>query len=401
MVVAQREMHQNTTIPSHRLLLMEGGPLFNLEKRLGLILENAPLRKRRAAIAALITWPPLLILAAIQGRAFDHSVPVPFIYDIGTYTRFLLAIPLLLLAENILGPRIAEAAAHFVTSGVVVEKDYKQFDNYIERALRARDSVIAEIIIAILAYIFCIVAFKSTAVHVNSWYALHGPAGGSLTLAGVWLIAFCVPFYQFLVLRWLWRLFLWFQFLARVNGLDLQLYPTHPDHAGGLGFIGEAQRFFGIILFAFSIASVGVLANDILYDRIPLKNFAPAIVAYVIMVLIIVVGPLTVFTGRLLKTKRIGLHQYGTLATEYTGDFHRKWIDNENPEHDPLLGAGDIQSLADLGNSYELIDKMKPLPIDPITIIHLVVASVLPMVPLLLTVMPLKDVVKLVFKFVA
>jgi hypothetical protein len=394
-------VNQNAPVPYRPFLLMEGGPLFNLQKRVGIIQQHAPFRKRRAIIAASVTWVPLLLLSALQGRAFGHEVPVSFVRDFSTYTRFLLAIPLLLLAENILAPRIAETAKHFIISGMIIEKDYGQFDNIVERGLRARDSVLAELILALLAYVFTTIAFLSTAVHVDSWYALQGLSGGSLTLAGWWLVAFCAPLFQFLVLRWLWRLFLWFQFLSRVRGLEIQLFPTHPDEAAGLGFVGEAQRFFGVILFAVSIASSGVLANDIVYDKIPLQNFAPAIIAYVIMALIIVVGPLTVFTGTLLKTKRIGLHQYGTLATEYTGSFHKKWIQHQNPEHEPLLGSGDIQSLADLGNSYKIVEKMKPLPIDPRTVIHLVVASLLPMIPLLLTVMPLKDILKLIFKLLA
>jgi len=63
-----------------------------------------------------------------------------------------------------------------------------------------------------------------------------------------------------------------------------------------------------------------------------------------------------------------------------------------------VLGTADIQSLADFGNSYGLIESMKVLPIDPRTLIHLVVAAVLPMVPLLLTVMPFKEIIKLLLK---
>lgn len=381
-------------------LLMEGGPLFTIQKRLGVIKEHIPFTKRRALIAALLTWFPLLILSAIQGRAFGN-VPVPFIRDFGAYTRFLLAIPLLLLAENILGPRIAGAAEHFVTSGVVAEKDYQRFDYLVERGLLARDSILAEIIIALLAYCTAMVGYRSTAVHVSAWSATtHIGAIGSLTWAGWWLLLFCSPLFHFLILRWLWRLFLWFQFLARVRRLDLQLFPTHPDQAAGLGFVGEAQRFFGSLLFAVSIANAGVIANDIIYDKVPLKNFAPAIAAYVIIAIIIVIGPLIVFTGLLLRTKRIGLHQYGTLATTYSGSFHRKWIRHENPEHEPLLGTGDIQSLADLGNSYGYVEKMKPIPVDPRTLVHLVIASLLPLAPLLLAVMPLKEVLKLLLKVV-
>jgi hypothetical protein len=134
------------------------------------------------------------------------------------------------------------------------------------------------------------------------------------------------------------------------------------------------------------------------YGKTPLVNFAAAIATYVVVALLIVVGPLVLFTGTLLRTKRIGLHQYGTLATTYTGMFHKKWIEHENPDGEPLLGSGDIQSLADLGNSFSFVEKMKPIPLEPRTVIHLVVASLLPMIPLLLTVMPAKDLLKLLLK---
>jgi hypothetical protein len=387
-------------IPSRPFLLMEGGPFFNLQKRVGLIEENSNRVRRRALIAVLITWLPLFLLAAMQGRAFGH-VPVPFVHDFSTYTRFLLAVPLLIVAENILGPRIAGVAAHFVSSGLVLEKDYRRFDQSVAEGLHARDSILAEVICAVLAYCLSIISFRMTAVHIDTWYSSRMDDGTALTWAGWWLTGFCVPLLQFLLLRWLWRIFLWFQFLARVRELDLQLFPTHPDEAGGLGFIGEAQRFFGVLLFAFSIAAVGVLANDIVYDKIPLQNFIPAFVTYVIVILIVFVGPLAVFSGMLRRVKRHGLEQYGTLATAYTSSFHKKWIEGRNPDHEPLLGSGDIQSLADLGNSFNIVDKMKPIPINPVDLLHLIVASLLPMTPLLLTVMPLGELLKLLLKVVA
>jgi hypothetical protein len=391
-------LDEDAKLAARPFLLMEGGPLFTLQKRVGLIKEGFPYLKRRALVAALITWVPLLILAGLQGLAFGHKVPVPFLRDFSGYSRFLLAVPLLLLAENVLGPRIAEAAAHFVTSGVIKKKDFQRFDKLVELGLRSRDSVIAEIVLIGLAYALSWVAFRAIPNHVSTWYRSGAETDGTLTWAGYWLVAFCVPLYQFLVLRWLWRLFLWFQFLSRVCKLDLQLYPTHPDEAAGLGFVGEAQRFFGMILFAFSLGSTGVLAREIVYDHIPLVTYAPSIATYVVIALLIVVGPLMVFTGVLLKTKRIGLHQYGALATNYTGSFHWKWIEHKTPEQEPLLGSADIQSLADLGNSYGYVEKMKPLPVDPRTLLHLVLASLLPLTPLLLTVMPLKDILKLLFK---
>jgi len=379
---------------------MEGGPLFNFQKRVGLIKQNSDRIKKRALLAAVVTWLPLFLLAVMQGRAFGH-VPVPFVRDFSTFTRFLLAIPILVFAENILGPRIASAAAHFVSSGLVLEKDYRRFDEFVGEGLRARDSILAEVVCVTLAYCLSILSFRLTAVHVDTWYASRTDDGMTLTWAGWWLVGLCGPLLQFLVLRWLWRLILWFQFLARVRRLDLQLFPTHPDEAGGLGFIGEAQRLFGILLFAFSVASAGVLANDIVYDKIPLQTFVPAFGAYVVAILIIFAGPLVVFSGLLRRVKRYGLHQYGTLATAYTSSFHKKWVEGENPDQEALLGSADIQSLADLGNSFSVVEKMKPIPIDPLDLLHLIVASILPMTPLLLTVMPLKELLKLLLKVVA
>jgi hypothetical protein len=394
-------MDQHATFVSRPFLLVEGGPLFQIQKRIGLIKTNAPYLKRRALIGALITWVPLLILSQLQGLAFGHKVPVPFLSDFSAYTRFLLALPLLLLAENFIGPRIAKSAAHFITSGVVPEEDYQHFDKLVELGLRSRDSVIAEVLIAVLAYIFSIMVFISIPNHVSTWYRIISDSGASLTWAGYWLIGFCTPLFWFLLLRWIWRLFLWFQFLGRVRKLDLQLFPTHPDEAGGLGFVGGAQRSFGILLFAFSLASTGVLARAIVYDHMPLAGYAPAIATYVVIAVVIVVGPLMVFAGVLLKTKRSGLHQYGALATAYTGSFHQKWINHQDPQHEPLLGTSDIQSLADLGNSFGYIEKMKPLPVSLRTLLHLVLASLLPLTPLLLTIMPLKDVLKLLLKLFA
>jgi hypothetical protein len=379
-------------------LLMEGGPLYQIERRLGLIKDNSFYTKKRAFLAALLAWLPLLILSALQGTAIGHKVAVPYLSDFGTYTRFLLTIPLLLLAELILGPRIAGAAAHFVTSGVVVESGYERFANAVDEGLKSRDSVLAEVIIAILALVGSVTGFRSTGLNMSTWYATYADAGQRLTWAGWWVVLVSAPLLQFLLIRWLWRLFLWFRFLARINKLDLHLYPTHPDSAGGLGFVGEVQRFFGIILFAYSVGACGVIARDIVYGKQSLRHFAPAIVVYAFVGVIIIVLPLSIFSPRLLVLKRLGLHRYGALATGYTGAFDRKWIDHDNPEHDPLLGTGDIQSLADLGTSYSYIQRMNALPVDLRSLLHLVILTLLPLTPLVLTVMPLKDVLKLILK---
>jgi hypothetical protein len=383
----------------HRqFLLTEGGPTYRVEMRAGLIRANSPRILRRAFLSILLTWIPLLILSACQGYATGHLVPLPFLRDFAVHARFLLAVPLLLFAETLLGPRIAHAASHFIESGLVLEPDFASFDSAVEKGLRWRDSTAAEIVLIFVAYAFTVIGLMSTGVHVSTWYALRTSSGISLTWSGWWFLLFCVPLFQFITLRWLWRLFLWGQFLWRMNNLNLQLVPTHPDEAGGLAFVGESQRFFGIVLFAYSTAAAGVVANGVFYDKFPLPHFAPAIAIYVIVLVAAVLAPLFVFSGRLLKTKRHGLHQYGTLATEYTSSFHQKWIVKPRVTEDILLGSGDIQSLADLGNSFAFVEKMSAVPMGPRTPIHLALACLIPIAPLLLTMMPLGELLKMVFK---
>ena len=391
--------YPHTYPKTRRFLIMEGGPFYRIERRVGLIRENPPRTIRSAVLAACLTWLVLLILSALNGAAAGEGVELPFLHDFSAYGRFLLAIPLLLMAERVLGPRIADTAERFLLANIVTQTDFNRFDAAIERGLLRRDSVVAELIIALLAYALSVVAFRSLTVPSTTWYAAPVDGGGiTITWAGWWLILFCVPLLQFLILRWLWRMFLWFCLLSEVSKLDLQLFPTHPDQAGGLGFVGGAQRCFGMLFFAYSCGITGIIADEIIYGRLPLKHFAPAIAAYAVLALLLTAAPLVVFAKRLLITKREGLHRYGALATAYTGRFQHKWIEAGNAEHEELLGTGDIQSLADLGNSYEFIKRMKPIPVAPRALIHLVVLALLPMFSLLLTVMPVKEVVKLLLK---
>ena len=385
------------TPKGREFLLMEGGPLYRLQCRLGLIRAGAPRVAQRATLSVIITWGILFILSAIRHEAFGHNVVVPFLRDFSAYTRFVIAIPMFILAEVVVGPRFARAAAYFITSGLVSPKDFNAFDDAVERTLRTRDSGFPEFILVLLAYAISVFGGQQYVVHISSW--IYTPSGAH-TPAGWWAFFFCGPLLNFLMFRWIWRLILWGRFLHWMSKLDLQIFPPHPDQAGGIGFVGRTQQFFSIVLFAYSAGLAGVIANQAVYDKIPLESFVPAIISYVVLVELIVLFPIVVFFHNLHDLRIKGLYQYGALATAYTAAFHHKWIQGDNPDNDPLLGTGDIQSLADLGNSFELVRKMDHLPMNPRTPIQIALACLIPMAPLLLIVLPLKEVLKLLVKAV-
>ena len=75
-------------------------------------------------------------------------------------------------------------------------------------------------------------------------------------------------------------------------------------------------------------------------------------------------------------------------------EFDGKWLRGGAPADEPLLGSGDLQSLADLGNSFEIVRTMHIAPFTKETILQLAAATVAPVVPLLLTMMPLEELLK-------
>ena len=73
-------------------------------------------------------------------------------------------------------------------------------------------------------------------------------------------------------------------------------------------------------------------------------------------------------------------------------DFHQKWLARKETD-EQILGSADIQSLADLGSSFAVVREMRAVPFALEDVIRLLGAYVVPMVPLLLTIMPLEQLV--------
>src|SRR5215471_11466583 len=157
----------STVLNTNRLSVVEGGPLDRLQVRLGLMTLQKPRILRRAFVFALIAWLPLLILSAPQGVVLTN-VRVPFLYDPSAHVRFLLSVPLLILAEVVIGPRIVAAASHFITSGLIPVEKYQVFDAAVVEGLRLRDSTVAELVILGITYFGAFVSITFLSAHVSS-----------------------------------------------------------------------------------------------------------------------------------------------------------------------------------------------------------------------------------------
>src|SRR5262245_36477927 len=109
-----------------------------------------------------------------------------------------------------------------------------------------------------------------------------------------------------------------------MSRLDLRLIPTHPDQAAGLGLVGDARRFFWIIVVAFSATAAGVLGNEIVFGGIPLIRYKIAIVGYVLVVLLVFRGPLLILLPQMMWAKIKSIHDYSTFAVMHNQMFDGK-----------------------------------------------------------------------------
>jgi hypothetical protein len=378
--------------------LVKGGPLYQSMVRMRLVIGESYIRM--AAVFVVLTWLPLLILSVWQGSAIGTNVQIPFLRDYAVHARFLISLPILILAEGLLDSKLRKTIGGFTTLNLIAPEDMAQFNSAIRDIHVWRDSALAEALIAIVVVIqsyFVLSKHGWFSATMSSWHTKPGLFGGTLTTAGWWLAA-GLSIQIFLQARWLWRLLIWTKFLARINKLDLRLIPTHPDRAGGLAFLGTGQTQFGLIVFAVSAAVAGVGANLIIFEGETLPVFERNLVFYILLVTSVFISPMFLFMSRLYRVKKEGQREYSALAMEYVRSFDSKWLRDRVSPAESLLGSPDIQSLADMVNSFSAIRQMMIVPLGRKNLFTFLAAAAIPFLPLLLLVLPIQDVIKGVWK---
>ena len=373
--------------------LVGGGSVHSFAEYFSLPQPSMAYRLRRIGILILITWVPLLLLAIVSGHAFTKEiVEIPLLHDPALFGRYLFVLPLLELSEALIAISLPVQARHFLQSNLVTDRERPRFDAAVQEVLKFRSSNTSEIAIGILAFIFALCAriyvFDATA----STWEIHQSAR---TLAGWWYSLVSLPVLFFFLLNWLWIFLLWGLFLFRISRLDLQLTATHPDHAGGLGFLGWGLASFSTVLMAIAAMFSSAFFYEIIHNHETLDTLKYHVMAFVVIAIVIIHAPLLVFFGRLSRCRFRGLLDFSTLVLRYDRKFEEKWIERTTGEtDDSLLGSADIQSLADIASAYEHVNDMLLIPFDMKGFAVLVFAALFPFLPLVATVVPVQEILK-------
>jgi hypothetical protein len=374
-----------------------GGPLYQLLRKARLEGDHLEHLRRRLIFLIGITWLPLFLLAVADPFA-GSAARLSFLRDIEVHARFLVGLPALIAAELIVHSRMLPVLRRFVERRIILPKDLPRFYQAAESSFALRNSVPLEIALLAVVYISGLWFWNSRfAIESSIWYAMPG-GRWHLTPAGFWYVFVSIPIAQFILLRWYVRFFIWYRFLWQVSKIPLNLIPTHPDRAGGLGFLGLISYSFGPVVFGQGAMLAGLIASRVLYHGDSLLSFKLRAGGFVVFFVCAVFAPLMVFSSQMARARRNGLADYGLLAQRYVQDFREKWIADYGSNRAELLGTGDIQSLADLGNSFTVVNEMRLVPFGLQDITRLAAAAAAPMVPLLLLVWSPEEVITRVMK---
>jgi hypothetical protein len=355
----------------------------------------------RALLVGVIAWVPLVLLSAVEGLALRPDPRESMLLDIAAHARYLIGLPLLVIAEAACLPGIASIARHFDDMGLIPPANRPRYEYLVDSTRRVLASPRTDVAILLLAYALTLGLGQSLyPAAVSTWVSPLAGAGHQLSLAGWWRALVSQPLYLMLVIGWLWRVALWARFLRGVVRLDLQLIPAHPDLAGGLGFAGTSIRYFLLLALALSVPIAGTVAQGIVFGGRTLPDFTYVIAGIVIVEMVLFIGPLFLLGPALLRARIRGIFQYGALAEAVGQQFESRWLSSPGVVSAEALAAPDFSATTDLYSITANAHGMGLVPLKLVQVVPLVIAVLLPFVPVVLVALPINEILSYAAKLV-
>ncbi len=361
------------------------GPLHDLGVRLGLV-GREPARTVALGVAlGVVLWGVLLLLAAVEG-VLDRLLVLPFVAG---HVRIIVALPLILACEGMVQATLEPFVRGLFAGGILRGVPAADLAAACGRFNRLASSRLAEALLLGLAFAPSLLSVPIGGVGVTT---VQAAADAEIPLSGLWYWHVCLPVFRFVLLRAVFRLGVWYVLMWRLSRLDLTLIPTHPDRVAGLRLIADVQGNYLLFTGAVNAVVAAAIAEEMASHGGRLHDHYATILVTLLCCAAAFILPLYVFVGRLWQVRLRGRAEYGDLASEYVSGFDAKWLRGGNPAEEPLLGSADLQSLADLGNSYRAVEEMQIAPITGELLKQHALAGLLPMLPLLLFEFPLDEI---------
>jgi hypothetical protein len=214
------------------------------------------------------------------------------------------------------------------------------------------------------------------------------------SLAGWWCLLVSAPLFFFLALRWIWRFVVWGWLLRDLAKLDLQLAVMHPDRTGGLAFISEYPPVFSAFVLALSSAFAAASAKAILHAGVDFHIFLYVMAAWLVLIVVLFVLPLTAFMGPLGAFKKRMLLESSALAEHANRVIEQRWLGHAPPAQKDAAPPADTPSRSDLAAVYKAAREMRSIPLSKASVLPLAIAVLLPMVAVGATQLPVREILK-------
>lgn len=337
--------------------------------------------------AALITWLPLPMLVVIETGSLRGLSASSFLTAIGPHARYLVCVPLLIIADAVCPPRLWRVVEHFGSSGIVADRD--ALARLTASGHQWFDSKGARVVVIALAYLVTaafIVWYPDP--FVPEWHRGHG-FSGRFSLSGWWHVIVSLPLLIALILWWVWRLVAWACVLRDLARCDLHLIAAHPDRTAGLGFLGGSLRAFSIVGVAFSTIVASRMAQQIIGGMAPSKFQLAFDAVLVLCIVLLLVAPLFMFSRTLMTVGRIGGLEYSALAQRMGRHFEARWIGPDRAaDSDEMLSVQDFSATIDLYSIVAGARGIRWVPVSERDLIRLALALLVPFLPVVLLIVP-------------
>lgn len=363
--------------------LITGGLFRKVQMKLGVHNHQGVL----ALAGICFAWLPLVILTTLDGTLYSGA-SLPFLKDVAMHARILIALPVLILIRNVINIK-STAVIKYMSESLLDEDERKTMLSGTLPRLRSLACGSFTEIILILIVLGSVFSLAQGSVYggiqgdATTWKFAGIPEDNVMSPAGKWAFFVSIPFFQFLLLQWLWRYVVWMMLLFRFSSSPLKLLPTHADRSGGLGIIILAQRSFSFIFVAGSLVISGQLMVYIMNSPDDILMVQRVGLGYIILCVILLILPLLFFIGKLVRTKQLGLLHLSKLGTELSRTFEEEWL-NDKPILKRIEDRHVDSSMAyDYSSMYDLLQQLRVVPVTLRDVIGLVVSLALPFIPIL------------------
>jgi hypothetical protein len=356
-------------------------------------------------LVLVFAYLPLLVFSTIDGHLYNVSaVDMPFLKDYVSQFRYLLAIPLLILAKPIVAKRTI-IVSEYISDYLLDEKERNEvFLPAYEKVKRMTGSLASELVCIFLVAIVSVSLIyynveQISLAQLSSWYGEVNEHHIQLSKGGWWSILISANIYRFILLRWFWLYLCWFWLLVKVSTCKLKLFVHHRDKACGLNLLVLPQKSFNMVFVALALSSSGAMINQIVYEHASFETAKMEIIILLAGSFILLLGPLLFFMTKLHEAKEEAEIMMSKKAVQLSNAYNKIWIqtnavgteDNQKP--DPSL-------MTDFDSTYDVVEKIRPFPFNVSDLIVLAAPIVLAFVPTLLTNMSLKEIIEVAMRFV-